>query len=554
MEDHERKTRLVRSRASHKGVATRYTNKAAQILAVPSAQLTVAQRSESFGLRTALESKRSLIADLGKEIEMLIEDDDASEAEVAESSENLDAITQTILLITRLLTEADQPMAIVNQAPQAMQDERRQTRQGLQLPKMNIPVFSGEYLQWNSFWDLFNASVHTNETLTDAQRLQYFKASLKGDAAKIISHLTITDANYAGARNALQTRYANLRLIVRSHIRAMLEVPVMKGETAQEMRNLLETFREQMQALETFGVPVRQWDAILVYHISEKLDSESRKAWELAHAGNDLQTIQQMTDFLSERCRALESSSAKLKSVLPAETKTVNSANKGSNARRGYGHNQSGPERGQAYGASVTETNICQICRGNHKVQNCQEFTSLDVAARVDLVKQKKLCFNCLRSSHMINQCPSKSVCRTCRGKHHSLIHRERLSNERAHVAMAQSSEADNSNQSAIVSNEIAQSNLGINGNSQVILATALVSIEKPGSHEQIKCRAFLDPGAQLSCITEQCVQTLGLAKERSSMQIFGIGASGSTLSKYKVSFNLLGDDRVIPVEAFVLD
>ena len=119
---------------------------------------------------------------------------------------------------------------------------------------------------------------------------------------------------------------------------------------------------------------------------------------------------------------------------------------------------------------------------------------------------------------------------------------------------MTQSSEAVNSNQSAIVSNEIAQSNLGINGNSQVILATALVSIEKPGSHEQIKCRAFLDPGAQLSCITEQCVQTLGLAIERSSMQIFGIGASVSTLSKYKVSFNLLGDDRLIPVEAFVPD
>ena len=145
MEDHERKMRLVRPRASHKGVATRYTNKAAQILAVPMAQLTVAQPNELFGLKTALESKRSLIADLGEEIEMLIEDDDASEAEVAESSENLDAITQTILLITRLLAEADQPMALVNQAPQAMQDERR--RQGFKLPKMNIPVLSGEYLQ-----------------------------------------------------------------------------------------------------------------------------------------------------------------------------------------------------------------------------------------------------------------------------------------------------------------------------------------------------------------------------------------------------------------------
>ena len=73
---------------------------------------------------------------------MLIEDDNESEAEVAESSENLDTITQTILLITRLLTEADQPIAIVNQAPQAMQDVRRQTRQGFKLSKMNIQVFS----------------------------------------------------------------------------------------------------------------------------------------------------------------------------------------------------------------------------------------------------------------------------------------------------------------------------------------------------------------------------------------------------------------------------
>ena len=105
MEDHERKTRLLRSRASLKGVATRYTKKAAELLAVPTAQLTVAQRNELFGFKAALESKRSLIADLGKEIEMLIEDDDTSEAEVAESSENLDAITQTILPITRLLTK-----------------------------------------------------------------------------------------------------------------------------------------------------------------------------------------------------------------------------------------------------------------------------------------------------------------------------------------------------------------------------------------------------------------------------------------------------------------
>ena len=42
---------------------------------------------------------------------------------------------------------------------------------------------------------------------------------------------------------------------------------------------------------------------------------------------NDLQTIQQMTDFLSEGCRALEFRSAKLKSVLPAEKNHDNCMN-----------------------------------------------------------------------------------------------------------------------------------------------------------------------------------------------------------------------------------
>ena len=137
-----------------------------------------------LGFKTALELKRSLIADLGKEIEMLIEDDVESETEVSESSENLDAITQTIFLITRLHTEADQPIAIVNQAPQAMKADRRQTGQGFKLPKMNIPVLSGEHLQWNSFWDLFNASVHTNDTLTDAERLQDLRGSLKRETSQ----------------------------------------------------------------------------------------------------------------------------------------------------------------------------------------------------------------------------------------------------------------------------------------------------------------------------------------------------------------------------------
>ena len=281
----------------HTGVVvTRYINKTAPILLVPAAQLTVVQRNDLMSVKTSLESKGSLIADLGKEIELLLTTDEDLEAEVQDSSYNLETITGSILQSTRKLTQAEDQMAHPIQPPQATHDERQQ-HQRFKLPKLNIPIFTGEYLEWNSFWDLFNATVHSIKKLTDGQRLQYLEASLKGDAAKVITYLKITNANYAGARNALQARYANLHLIVRSHIKAKLDVSVIKNETAREMRLLLDTFREQIQALKSLGLPVNHWDTLLVYHISEKLDTESWKAWELEHAGNELQTVGQMLDF-----------------------------------------------------------------------------------------------------------------------------------------------------------------------------------------------------------------------------------------------------------------
>jgi hypothetical protein len=39
------------------------------------------------------------------------------------------------------------------------------------LPKFNLPVFSGNILQWQAFWNSYNLAIHTNQSLTDVQRL-----------------------------------------------------------------------------------------------------------------------------------------------------------------------------------------------------------------------------------------------------------------------------------------------------------------------------------------------------------------------------------------------
>ena len=44
------------------------------------------------------------------------------------------------------------------------------------LPKLNLPTFSGNPLDWQTFWDCYEASVHNNTTLNGAQKFSYLKA------------------------------------------------------------------------------------------------------------------------------------------------------------------------------------------------------------------------------------------------------------------------------------------------------------------------------------------------------------------------------------------
>ena len=75
-----------------------------------------------------------------------------------------------------------------------------------------------------------------------------------------------------------------------------------------------------MQALEALGLPVDQWDAILVYWLLEKLDAESRKQFELAHPGTDVLTFKELTTFMDRRSRALESSGDQHEASVPKTT------------------------------------------------------------------------------------------------------------------------------------------------------------------------------------------------------------------------------------------
>ena len=55
------------------------------------------------------------------------------------------------------------------------------------LPKLTLLTFSGDPLQWKTFWDSFDAAVNSNGGLSGVQKFNYLRAQLHRDADCVIA-------------------------------------------------------------------------------------------------------------------------------------------------------------------------------------------------------------------------------------------------------------------------------------------------------------------------------------------------------------------------------
>ena len=344
--------------------------------------------------------------------------------------------------------------------------------------------------------------------MTNVEKLSYLKLSLKGDAPQIVSSLLVTDANYDIAKRKLEERYNNKRSIVKAHLAAIHALPAVKKESSIELRKLLESTNEHVQALEALMLPVNHWDAILVYWLLEKLDAESRKQFELAHPGTDVLTFKELTTFMDRRSRALESSGDQPEASSPKTT----------------------PKRvhQEAYSSTVEHSASCQMkeCRGSHSISQCERYKQLGTREKKAVLRKLKLCMNCL-GRHFVADCPSNFSCRTCNGRHHTSLHFDRAVEQQSSVT----------------------SGATFSGPS-VLLATAMVGIDDTAG-KTLMFRALLDSGSQTSFITADAASKFNLACSTVDVKISGIGGRQQAA---KESVSLLVGPQKLPITALVLN
>ena len=83
------------------------------------------------------------------------------------------------------------------------------------LPKLTLPTFAGDPLSWRTFWDSFEAAVHSNHTLSRVQKFNYLRAQVKDEAAKTIAGFPLTNENYEHSVILLKERFGHTYKIVK---------------------------------------------------------------------------------------------------------------------------------------------------------------------------------------------------------------------------------------------------------------------------------------------------------------------------------------------------
>ncbi|XP_062714127.1 uncharacterized protein LOC134290914 [Aedes albopictus] len=451
---------------------------------------------------------------------------------------------------------------------------------GVRLPKLKIPEFKGDFDEWMNFHDLFNTLIHSNHQLSEVQKFQYLKAVLKGDALRLVQSLAVTATNYDIAWDLLKKRFDNKNFLIKQHFSALLSMAPVKKESSSALSDLADVFEKHIGVLDKLEGPDDHWNSFLVEFLSSKLDSASQKEWENQLPDNQRPTYKDLVAFIHRRSRVLQS-------LMLSQSS----------------HTTSKPEprsprvHVSSHSALTTESSkACIAChKGSHFLSSCAEFLKLSPKQRFNVAKKYGLCLNCLRSSHLVKDCPSGN-CRTCNKRHHTLLHinasttlavlvdsqsnpppqPQHASQSVPVVESSSSVRACTANQSRVVSREMrpgsspsggqtksfasppsVTSSGSVHGsspvtscsavtpsstfaqrmNSTIFMLTAYVRVRDIDGNYSL-ARALLDSASERNFVTENLAQRLRLKREKSDVDVYGIGNSVQHVSQ-SVSVNL---------------
>ncbi|KAK2549503.1 hypothetical protein P5673_030047, partial [Acropora cervicornis] len=387
----------------------------------------------------------------------------------------------------------------------------------VKLPKIELKSFSGNYQEWQGFWDTFQSAVDGNTSISAIEKFTYLKSCVTSNAESAIAGLPLTADNYKVAIDILKDRFGKPQLLISNYMDALLKLPSVNSvHETKKLRELFDKIEINIRGLNALGVESQSFGNLLVPIVMEKIPSELR--------------LVVSRKFGSEESWNLDALLSALKTELEARERCIAMKTSGPNVNttkfEQYRARNKQPYSASAlYTGSEEFTQHCVFCKKNHKSINCMTVT--EPKARRTILRRNGKCFVCLKGGHISTNCPSRAKCFNCEGRQHVTIC-ERIRNtltSRNVVREEASPRGSGSCQDGSRDAGTSAMHISNNANS-VLLQIAQAFVCRPDNEQLgLNAHVIFDSCSQRSYITSQAREKLNLptiGKETLLIKTFG--------------------------------
>lgn len=313
---------------------------------------------------------------------------------------------------------------------------------------------------------------------------------MQGKALDIIKSLPVSGVNFNEAWEAVCKRYDNKKVLVFNCYKTMHEIPTIRRGTSSALCQIHDAFVGSIRTLKSLGRETDNLDDPLSYLILNKLDPESLQAWNEEVDNKEPLKVKELLEFIENRAYSFENREYQ-KSVVVNPKATKFSENRVTSSH-----------------FSASEIS-CVFCKGKHILEECPRFKKKSPHQRFKIVKNSRICLNCLRtSSHSAKLC-TQGPCQLCEQSHHTLLHFPRdKSISKNEETFSNSNTTKNGNQEVTA---LSLSHHSCNFSTSLLSTVIILVFDSKG--KPIRCRALLDTGSQSSFITSPLASKLNLKR-----------------------------------------
>eukprot|EP00057_Strongylocentrotus_purpuratus_P004640 XP_003729152.1 PREDICTED: uncharacterized protein LOC100889568 [Strongylocentrotus purpuratus] len=384
----------------------------------------------------------------------------------------------------------------------------------LRIEKPHLPKFSGDVREFFVFRDDFKHLVESRYSSRDG--ITILRSCLQGKPLDLIRGI---GTDYNAAWEQLELIYGDPRFVADAIIDDISKFRALKENEDSRFCELVHLVRRSYNILVSVGRQHDMDNNHMLASIERKLSQGDRKVWfRCQEKDEDPASLHMLLEWMANEMKARMRASAPLRSE----------------SRQGAvgfcAQKDTKPDKERKWVQTPSAKDRCWICHSSdHWIDQCKRFISKPASERLQIAKENRACFSCLKQAergHLMatcnrrRQCPEMRQGQRCKFYHHPLLHLEWVPRQDDSLEQTQRGQVG-------VATVVAKESL-----LPIVLAEVL------GCNGDMKeGNVLLDSGAQISLIRQELATELQLEGTPTTITICKIGDEQELLhtNVYKV-------------------